>query len=156
MSDNGKEFVGSAFEQFLQRFGTAHTTTAPYHPETNGKVERVHFIIDENMKDLKVSFPDLSDSDALTWACVAYNNLETRAGFSPAHLLYGVAPGETPAADMGLGDCLLDEDEYRYGNMLKVRMESRLNHLKIKNNEKFKRFLLRKSAPTPDVKPIGT
>ena len=35
LSDNGKEFVGNAFEQFLQRFGTAHTTTAPYHPETN-------------------------------------------------------------------------------------------------------------------------
>ena len=156
LSDNGKEFVGSAFEHFLQRFGTAHTTTAPYHPETNGKVERVHYIIDENMKDLKVSFPDLSDEDALTWACVAYNNLETRAGFSPAHLLYGVAPGETPAADMGLGDCILDEDEHRYANMLKVRLESRLNHLKIKNNERFKRFLLRKSAPTPDIKPIGT
>ena len=70
-------------------------------------------IIRTCLSDNGREFTELSDEDALTWACVAYNNLETRAGYSPAHLLFGVSPGEISVEDMGLGDCLLEEDEYR-------------------------------------------
>ena len=80
LSDNGREFVGQSFSRFLERFGTRHLTTAPYHPATNGKCERIHYIVDSNMQSLQESFPDLSDQDALCWALQAYNNVESRAG----------------------------------------------------------------------------
>ena len=156
MSDNGREFVGQEFQKFLERFGTKHITTAPYNPQSNGKCERIHYIIDNNIRDLMVSFPDLDEKDALCWALTAYNNVETKQGFSPSHLLYGVPQGETQVADMGLGDCLGEEEDLRYINMLKLRLESRLNHQKIKADEKFKRFVLRKSVPSPAEKPLGT
>jgi len=63
------------------------------------------------MAALMTSHPDLKEEDALCWSLVAYNNVETKAGFSPSHLLYGVGQGEVPAAEMGLGDCLGEEDD---------------------------------------------
>ena len=40
MSDNGTCFVSSEFEQFLERNGIRHTTSAPYHCASNGLTER--------------------------------------------------------------------------------------------------------------------
>ena len=56
LSANWKNFVGDEFKTFLQRFVTIHCTTQLYQPEPNGKIERVHFIIDNNIRDLMNSF----------------------------------------------------------------------------------------------------
>ena len=49
LSDNGKEFVGSSFLKLLERFETRHLTVAPFHPASNGKCKRIHYIVDQNM-----------------------------------------------------------------------------------------------------------
>jgi len=40
MSDNGTCFTSEEFQQFMQRNGIHHVTTAPWHPATNGLAER--------------------------------------------------------------------------------------------------------------------
>ena len=65
LSDNGGEFTGNAFRKFLERFGTKHLTTAPYNPQSNGKCERIHYVIDSNIAALMTSCPDLKEEDAL-------------------------------------------------------------------------------------------
>ena len=40
VSYNGSNFVSSEFKSFLQKNGIKHITSAPYHPGTNGLVER--------------------------------------------------------------------------------------------------------------------
>ena len=40
LTDNGGEFTGDEFQVYLRRNGIQHDLTAPYHPQTNGKVER--------------------------------------------------------------------------------------------------------------------
>ena len=40
VSDNGPAFTSSKFEEFMHLNGIRHTTSARYHPATNGLAER--------------------------------------------------------------------------------------------------------------------
>ena len=40
VSDNGPQFVAKEFEEFMLNYGIKHIRSAPYHPATNGLVER--------------------------------------------------------------------------------------------------------------------
>ena len=48
LSDNGSEFISSATETVLTEFGIHHSYSSPYHPSSNGAVERVN----RTLKDL--------------------------------------------------------------------------------------------------------
>ena len=41
LSDNGPQFTSKAFGDFLARSGVLHTRTKPWHPWTNGRIERL-------------------------------------------------------------------------------------------------------------------
>lgn len=40
VSDNGPQFVSDEFERFTKENGIKHVKCAPYHPASNGAVER--------------------------------------------------------------------------------------------------------------------
>jgi len=42
LSDNGSAFVSKALRSYLKERGMAHTRGKPYHPQTQGKIERFH------------------------------------------------------------------------------------------------------------------
>jgi transposase InsO family protein len=46
ISDNGKEFCNKDVDQIIEEHGGKHITTRPYHPQSNGCVERVNYTID--------------------------------------------------------------------------------------------------------------
>ena len=50
MSDNESNFVSSEFKSFLQKNGIKHITSAPYHPSSNGLVERAVQTFKQGMK----------------------------------------------------------------------------------------------------------
>jgi transposase InsO family protein len=40
--DGGPQFIGHEWRQFIQATGTTNVRTHPYHPQSNGRDERVH------------------------------------------------------------------------------------------------------------------
>jgi putative transposase len=42
ISDNGPQFVAKDFKEFIRIAGMTHVRTAPYYPQSNGKLERYH------------------------------------------------------------------------------------------------------------------
>ena len=42
ISDNGPQFIAKDFKEFIRVVGMKHVRTAPYYPQSNGKIERWH------------------------------------------------------------------------------------------------------------------
>ena len=50
VSDNGPQFISDEFAQFMCRNGIRHTRSSPYHPSSNGAVERFVRTFKQTMK----------------------------------------------------------------------------------------------------------
>ena len=85
VSDNGPSFVSSEFEEFLKKNGVRHITSAPYHPASNGQVERMVRIFKEAMKTLETGDIECKVSRFL----LRYRTTpHGTTGSSPAELLF--------------------------------------------------------------------
>ena len=92
LSDNGMEFKNSLMDQVLQQLGIDRIFSAPYHPQSNGKLEVFH-------KYLKPTLKKLCEKDPANWdkylnqVLTSYRitpNLATAE--SPFFLVYGRDP----------------------------------------------------------------
>ena len=58
LSDNGSGYVSRAFRDYLQLVGIRHILAAPYHPQTNGKLERYHQTIKRDVNQVVYEIPN--------------------------------------------------------------------------------------------------
>ena len=73
LSDNGSGYVSRAFQDYLSLVGIRHIRAAPYHPQTNGKLERYHQSIKQEVNQVPYEAPgDLEE--AITGFVDYYNN----------------------------------------------------------------------------------
>ena len=52
ITDNGREFVSETFENLCRKMGVVHTRTTPYHPQSNGLIERIHRMVKTALRAL--------------------------------------------------------------------------------------------------------
>ena len=57
LSDNGSGYVSRAFRDYLHLVGISHILAAPFHPQTNGKLERYHQSIKREVNQIPYELP---------------------------------------------------------------------------------------------------
>ena len=89
VSDNGSVFTSAEFKIFTRNNGIRHTTSAPYHPATNGLAERAV----QTFKSFLKKTPDGILEDRLSKFLLNYRlTPHSTTGITPAELLLGRRP----------------------------------------------------------------
>ena len=57
LSDNGAGYLSRQFGEYLRLIGVRHIVASPYHPQTNGKIERYHRTIKGEIKLVPYEMP---------------------------------------------------------------------------------------------------
>ena len=87
ITDQGRQFESDLFKQLTNNFDIRHLRTSPYHPQTNGLVERLHRTLKTSLRILSVS---QSWTQSLPLVLLGWRNTPNRSsGVSPAQLLFG-------------------------------------------------------------------
>ena len=86
VTDNATCFVSDEFESFLSSNGVKHTTSAPYHPATNGLAERAVQIVKRGLRKIREG----SMNSRLAKVLLSYRiTPQSTTGISPSELLLG-------------------------------------------------------------------
>ena len=89
LTDNGSNFVSKVMQRFCTVTGIKQIRTSPYHPQTNGMVERFNGTIKNLLRKL-VSNPEVEWDNCIPyalWAC--RGTIHKSTGFYPYQLLFG-------------------------------------------------------------------
>jgi putative transposase len=57
LSDNGAGYISRAFRDYMHLVGIRHIFAAPFHPQTNGKLERYHQTLKREVNQVPYEFP---------------------------------------------------------------------------------------------------
>jgi transposase InsO family protein len=91
LSDNGAGYVSRAFQDYLRLVSIGHILAAPFHPQTNGKVERYQQSLKREVNQLPYELP--SHLEKAIAAFVNYYNYrryhKALGNVTPADVLYG-------------------------------------------------------------------
>ena len=91
LSDNGSGYVSRAFGDYLRLVGIKHILSAPFHPQTNGKIERYHQTLKGQVNQIPFEMP--SELREAIESFVAYYNYrryhEALGNVTPADVYYG-------------------------------------------------------------------
>ena len=91
LSDNGPCYVSKALKAYLEQEGIAHTRGKPYHPMTQGKIERYHRSM-KNILLLENYYSPEELTDQLDLFIDYYNNEryhEALQNLTPADVYFG-------------------------------------------------------------------
>ena len=91
LSDNGSCFISSEFKEFINTELKDHVRGAPYHPQTQGKIERYHRTMKNVIKLNNYYFPQML-KDELHSFVDYYNNKryhESLKNVTPSDVYFG-------------------------------------------------------------------
>ena len=92
LTDNGSHFLNSGVKQFVDLVKVRHKFTAPYRPQTNGKVEKFNGTLVKGLRKLvnqeRRNWDEFVSTVLYSYRTKSHGTL----GISPFELLYGIAP----------------------------------------------------------------
>ncbi|KAH9263507.1 transposon Tf2-3 polyprotein [Batrachochytrium salamandrivorans] len=100
ISDRGKSFLAEGIDLFERENKIRHLATTPYHPQTNGMVERMHAMLGHGLTTLVHGKRDRWDEYLPQVLLALRTRTHAVTGYSPFFLLFGIHPrlptDETP------------------------------------------------------------
>ncbi len=75
ITDNGAQYTANEFKKFIKRTELTHVRTAPYYPQSNGKIERFHYTLKSQCVQ-RNSFMNIEEARELTQKYIDYDNNE--------------------------------------------------------------------------------
>jgi transposase InsO family protein len=57
LSDNGAGYISQQFNEYLRLVGIKHINASPFHPQTNGKIERYHRTLKSDLNRVPYDMP---------------------------------------------------------------------------------------------------
>lgn len=89
LSDRGKTFVGKVIKNMCEAIGTKKISTSPYHPQTDGMIERMNRTICKDIRS-RVAFDDSDWCEHVALACYRYNtSVHSATGMTPFRAMFG-------------------------------------------------------------------
>jgi len=96
LTDNGTNFVAEVTEELLSHLQCTHITSSPYHPQSNGMVERFHGVLKKVMDKIAKGNSKTQWKELLPSVLMALRTAKhTALGVSPYHLLFGRSSSST-------------------------------------------------------------
>ena len=88
-TDNGSNFTSKVFRDNMKRLGINHSTSTPYHPESQGSVERFHQTLKSMLK--KYCLDNISVWDELVpyLLFAVRSSVNESVGLSPFNIIFG-------------------------------------------------------------------
>jgi transposase InsO family protein len=124
LSDQGVQFTSAVMGRLLQRLQVRQLLTAPYKPSTNGKVERLHRVINSHMHLRMYADEYHSDWDKFVSPAVwAINtSLSSALGVTPYEALFGDPPTGAVALALGEAHGVSRDEQMGLGRLQRLRV----------------------------------
>ncbi|CAF4592207.1 unnamed protein product, partial [Rotaria sp. Silwood2] len=92
LTDNGTHFTATMMSELFKKIGVTHLYSTPYHPMTNGQIERFNATMDAKIATLSNEKRTNWD-EQLPFVAFNYNiSIHTTTGQIPFELMYGRSP----------------------------------------------------------------
>ncbi|KAH9244974.1 hypothetical protein BASA81_017581 [Batrachochytrium salamandrivorans] len=118
-SDRGSSFISEGIREYEKLQHIRHHATTPYHPQTNGMVERMHATMGHAITTLTQGRPDRWDESTTNSVCTSSQEARRHKEVALLSLVWGRA--KTPGDDNPIPEMMAPLDEIE-------RMEERAEH----------------------------
>lgn len=88
-TDGASYFTGRVFKDFVNQLGLAHSVSSPYHPESQGVLERSHRTLKATLTKLGLENSSSWDEDLPYVLFCMRDTPSSSTGFSPFELVFG-------------------------------------------------------------------
>jgi len=169
VTDCGTEFLSNVFKEVCKLLKIRQTSTTPYHPQSNGSLERSHRSLAEYLRNF-IGKDQLNWDTRIPYAMFCHNStVHSATKFQPYHLVYGNSV-KIPTSLTNEPEPQYNYNDYQYevkrqmqeaqalarSNLLEAKSKSKEQYDKTAKHQSFEvgqKVLLQEKAPKNKLAP---